>query len=267
MISVTFGRVVSIALIGFLLACTIGVSFQTTVDSEPESKCVNIKLDDSQRVYLSGSGEKGSVGPIGPPGKVGPRGETGISGPKGSKGEKGSKGDSNVLAIKMLQTRLTSAERIISNLLMQTARPAAHLYGSDIGQHSYGHVFQWLSGRSGEFVDNGMNYTNGYLTVPKPGLYYIYVQVNCDPDQNSWCGYSIRVNGNTVINNYVEHSSSAINIIHGQTSESGLLRKLNAGDRLSVTTRHIDYFGSGETSYHIGSQSFFGAVWLSSVSL
>jgi hypothetical protein len=249
MISVTFGRVVSIALIEFLLVCTIGVSFQTTADSEPESK---FKLNDSQRVYLSGSGEKGSVGPIGPPGKVGPR------------GEKGSKSDSNVLAIKMLQTRLTSAERIISSL---TAPPAAHLYGNGERRYRDGYMCQWLNGDSGEFLNNGMNYTNGYLTVPKPGLYYIYVQVNCDPDQNSWCGYSIRVNGNTVINNYVEHSSSAINIIHGQTSESGLLRKLNAGDRLSVTTRHIDYFGSGETSYHIGSQSFFGAVWLSSVSL
>jgi hypothetical protein len=243
MISVTFGRVVSIALIEFLLVCTIGVSFQTTADSEPESK---FKLNDSQRVYLSGSGEKGSVGPIGPPGKVGPR------------GEKGSKSDSNVLAIKMLQTRLTSAERIISSL---TAPPAAHLYGNGERRYRDGYMCQWLNGDSGEFLNNGMNYTNGYLTVPKPGLYYIYVQVNCDPDQNSWCGYSIRVNGNTVTEHHVDQTSSGLDVLNGQTSESGLLRKLNAGDRLSVTARNTGFF-------HIRyNQSFFGAVWLSSVSL
>jgi hypothetical protein len=142
-----------------------------------------------------------------------------------------------------------------------TARPAAHIYGNDQGRHSDGHVFQWFNGYSEEFIDDGMNYTNGSIIVPKPGLYYIYVQVNCDPDQNSWCGYSIRVNGNTVTEHHVDQTSSGLDVLNGQTSESGLLRKLNAGDRLSVTARNTGFF-------HIRyNQSFFGAVWLSSVSL
>jgi hypothetical protein len=92
-------------------------------------------LGDSQRLYLSGNGQKGSVGPTGPSGK---RGLKGISGYFGPKGEKGSRGDGSVSAIARLQTGLTAVERLISN--MNTKRPAAHLYENEEGRHSGGNV-------------------------------------------------------------------------------------------------------------------------------
>ena len=48
--------------------------------TSPSDKCVNIRLNDSQRIYLTGSGLKGSIGPRGLPGKIGPKGEEGEQG-------------------------------------------------------------------------------------------------------------------------------------------------------------------------------------------
>lgn len=67
--------------------------------SLPDDKCVNFRLDDSQRIYFTGSGLNGAIGPRGLPGKTGPRGERGergyqgLTGSSGSRGEKGEKGD------------------------------------------------------------------------------------------------------------------------------------------------------------------------------
>ena len=101
-----------------------------------------------------------------------------------------------------------------------------------------------------------MKYSSGYITVPRTGLYYVYVQVNCDPDGSSWCGYSIRVNGNSITEQHYNQGAFNQDVLRGQTSESGLLRKLNGGDKLSVTARNSAY-------YYISNQSFFGGVWLS----
>ena len=80
----------------------------------PQDKCVNFRLDDSQRVYFTGSGERGSIGPRGLPGKAGPRGEKGDRGVPGVVGGKGSKGDDS--GIGDIQIRLTAAEQHISDL-------------------------------------------------------------------------------------------------------------------------------------------------------
>ena len=90
----------------------------------PQDKCVNFRLDDSQRVYFTGSGEKGSMGPRGLPGKTGPRGVRGDRGVPGvpgvvqGKGEKGSKGDNS--GIGDLQSRLAATEQRIAHLIALT---------------------------------------------------------------------------------------------------------------------------------------------------
>ena len=87
----------------------------------PQDKCVNFRLDDSQRVYFTGNGQKGSVGPRGLSGKEGPkgaRGERGLSGTTADRGEKGSKGDNS--GIGHIQSRLTAAEQRISELIALT---------------------------------------------------------------------------------------------------------------------------------------------------
>ena len=81
-------------------------------------KCVNTRLDDSQRIYLTGSGQKGSIGPRGLPGKIGPKGEEGEQGLRGivgPRGVKGSKGDDSGMTD--LENRLAAAERLITELM------------------------------------------------------------------------------------------------------------------------------------------------------
>ena len=93
-----------------------------------------------------------------------------------------------------------------------------------------------------------MTYSSGYITVPRTGLYYLYAQVSCDA--SNWCGHSIRVNGNSIT---VHEHGSTQDVLKFQTIVSGLLRKLNGGDKLSVIARNSA----------ITTKSFFGAVWLS----
>ena len=86
--------------------------------SSQSDKCVNIRLDDSQRVYLTGSGQKGSIGPRGLPGKIGPKGEKGEQGLRGIvgfTGLKGNKGDDS--GITDLENRLAAAERLMTDLM------------------------------------------------------------------------------------------------------------------------------------------------------
>ena len=95
----------------FLLFTGLVLSWSSPV---PQDKCVNIALDDSQRIYLTGGGQKGDTGPRGPPGKVGPRGyrgEQGVQGSVGPKGVKGSKGDDS--GIDELTRRMTAAESLL----------------------------------------------------------------------------------------------------------------------------------------------------------
>ena len=86
--------------------------------TSPSDKCVNIRLDDSQRIYLTGSGQKGSIGPRGLPGKIGPKGEEGEQGLRGIVGPRGvkcSKGDDSGMTD--LENRLAAAERLITELM------------------------------------------------------------------------------------------------------------------------------------------------------
>ena len=84
----------------------------------PTDKCVNIRLDDSQRIYLTGSGQKGSIGTRGLPGKIGPKGDKGgqgLRGIVGPRGGKGSKGEDS--GITDLENRLAVAEQLITELM------------------------------------------------------------------------------------------------------------------------------------------------------
>ena len=120
---VSVGRFFAIA---FALACLkarLGNSSPL-----PQDKCVNFRLDDSQRVYFTGNGQKGSVGPRGLPGKEGPRGvrgERGLPGTTGDRGGKGSKGDNS--GIGPIQSRLTAAEQRISELIALTQNNSRRL--------------------------------------------------------------------------------------------------------------------------------------------
>lgn len=99
------------------ISITLSLAIANVMGSPTRSpdKCVNIRLDDSQRIYLTGSGQKGSSGPRGLPGKIGPKGEQGDRGLRGIVGPKGIKGDSN--GVRDLENRLAAAERLIAELV------------------------------------------------------------------------------------------------------------------------------------------------------
>ena len=110
------------------LFCSVTIALSLTIASvmassispptAPSDKCVNIRLDDSQRIYLTGSGQKGSIGLRGLPGNIGPKGQKGgqgLRGIVGPRGVKGSKGDDS--GITDLENRLAAAERFITELM------------------------------------------------------------------------------------------------------------------------------------------------------
>ena len=110
------------------LFCSVTIALSLTIanvmaspsspPTSPSDKCVNIRLDDSQRIYLTGSGQKGSIWPRGLPGKIDPKGEEGEQGLRGivgPRGVKGSKGDNSGMTD--LENRLAAAERLIAELM------------------------------------------------------------------------------------------------------------------------------------------------------
>ena len=106
-----------------------------------------------------------------------------------------------------------------------------------------------------------MLYHSGNLTVPKSGLYYVYAQVHCSPRQGGYCGYNINVNMAKTQEHHFEIGYGYV-AVGSLTSESGLLIKLEAGDRLSVTARVSSSFRTS-ARFYMNFQSYFGAVSLS----
>ena len=104
-----------------------------------------------------------------------------------------------------------------------------------------------------------MKYDNGYLIVPQRGLYYIYAQVVCDPISAShyWCGFSFGINDSVISEQHIQQHSSSQDVLSYNMSEAGLLRKLNKGDRISVSKR------SSNQRFSQSYQSYFGCYAIS----
>ena len=130
-----------------------------------------------------------------------------------------------------------------------------------------GGLFEWQSSGNGSFIQGGMIYYSGYLTVPKNGLYYVYAQVHCTPNEYSSCGYNINVNMAKAQEHHFESYDGYYRYpVSSLTSESGLLTKLEMGDRLSVTARVSANYNPTATPtpvyFYMNFQSYFGAILL-----
>ena len=85
-----------------------------------------------------------------------------------------------------------------------------------------------------------MTYSNGYITVPKDGLYYIYEQIYFDPQSGQTrSGFSIYLNSQYVDSTYQYHSSA--NGHQDYTRYSGLLKMVSKGDRIYMKFRYTGY--------------------------
>ena len=86
-----------------------------------------------------------------------------------------------------------------------------------------------------------MTYSDGYFTIPKDGLYYIYAQMHYDPRSGqTQCGFRIDLNNQPVDYAYAEMQSP--NGKQWGSRYTGLLKILVKGDRLSVKFANTCYF-------------------------
>lgn len=107
-----------------------------------------------------------------------------------------------------------------------------------------GTVTRWQTstwGTYGAVLRGSMSYSNGYITVPRAGVYYIYAQLWSDPHSkgdSKIAGFSIRVNGGATI-------ATAGAVQHYQEDETlytGVIRQLQKGARLSVVIGRSEYY-------------------------
>ena len=109
------------------------------------------------------------------------------------------------------------------------------------------------------YLRGGMAYSNGIITVPQDGLYYVYAQVylyysRYDNEYNE--EFAIAVNGyETARSRRYDYYS----YLTRQTYYMGRLLKLQNGDRISV----VDQYGKNyHFNYNLKNSAFFGAFRL-----
>ena len=97
-----------------------------------------------------------------------------------------------------------------------------------------------------------MTYSNGYITAPQDGLYYIYAQMRFYPSSTGTSIYfRIRINDNNV----VYHRSTDHSSYKSHEEQTGFMRFLLKGDRVSV-------YAGGSQYYINAPYAFFGAYKL-----
>ena len=116
-------------------------------------------------------------------------------------------------------------------------------------------ITQWTTSTNGNyqsFLRGGMTYSNGYITVPQDGLYYIYAQMHFfSSSSGSYVYFYIRINNNDA----VRHLSQSHSSNRHQEEQTGFMRFLVKGDRLSV-------YGVGSRYLVQPPYAFFGAYKL-----
>ncbi|XP_062508029.1 pulmonary surfactant-associated protein D-like [Corticium candelabrum] len=231
---------------------------------------------------VTGHGEKGERGMLGPrglagldgiPGAAGPIGAVGSRGPLGVKGDRGlpgAKGEAGPqgrpgaemsedvlkvyfspvkgLAERMKQLEDWKEEWTKNESRMNEIRVtvAAHLVGSSASWYTISGVITYWQTSSPSFLLGGITYSNGALTIPSDGVYYIYTHLYLDDQSGSYIQPYIRVNGNRVlrIQSYHAHSEE-------KTKHAGLLQQLRKADV-------IDIHGGGSYHYMGSTHSVFG---------
>eukprot|EP00118_Oscarella_pearsei_P023172 m.273826 g.273826 ORF g.273826 m.273826 type:complete len:267 (+) comp40580_c1_seq2:794-1594(+) len=222
-----------------------------------------------QKGFVGQKGEKGVIGPRGQQGldgTPGPPGHLGSSGPRGFKGDKGQQGlpgykgergpqgiagpemsDETLKAyfdpVKLLQQEVSQIKK-----RLETEKPIAHLRGS--------YVFDYRTLSSGtpvpfwspSFLEGGMTYRNGELTVPQSGIYYIYAQLWVYPtSSNSGSGFRLFVNSSPVARIYSGSPARS-----QFTQYSGVLWKLQKGDTIKTVIQYMNRYYFGSTSSYFG---------------
>ena len=117
-----------------------------------------------------------------------------------------------------------------------------------------GIVTQWFESSGSVWsplLRGGMQYSNGSITVPNDGLYYVYAQMYYRHSGSSYlnAGFRMRVNG--AGRAFAYRFTNDANDLH--THYLGRIIHLNKGDKLSLTFEYNSYY---RFSYE---RAFFGA--------
>ncbi|XP_062507861.1 collagen alpha-1(X) chain-like [Corticium candelabrum] len=200
-------------------------------------------------------GVPGSAGPVGTQGPHGPKGVKGAIGLPGAKGEAGPQGiagpemSEDVLnryfnPVKGLLQRVQGLEQWKLQWVESKMPVAAYIRGSSSRTYTISGVITYWSTSGSSFLVGGITYSNGALTVPSDGIYYIYVQLHVDKSSGHASPY-LRVNGGSVMYMYYQMSGG------DRTKYSGIIRSLKKGDS-------VDVYGNGFPYYMNFLYSYFG---------
>ncbi|XP_062517391.1 lymphotoxin-alpha-like [Corticium candelabrum] len=123
---------------------------------------------------------------------------------------------------------------------------AAHLVGSSGSWYTISGVITYWQTSSPSFLLGAITYSNGALTIPSDGVYYIYTHLYLNANSGYAIYPYIRVNGNRVlyIASYHHHSEQ-------KTKHAGLLQQLKRGDSVEI-------YGGGHQHYMSSTHSVFG---------
>ena len=119
-------------------------------------------------------------------------------------------------------------------------------------------VTYWSTSKSSPgFLRGGTVYKNGYITVPRDGLYYVYSQFWYDQQSSSqnYCSFHIKLNDSNNIGRAHHYRKNPIS--YDQSQYTGVTVMLTANDRLSVTVGHTCYY-----EFYSDSRAFFGAFYI-----
>ena len=105
-------------------------------------------------------------------------------------------------------------------------------------------VITYWSTSSPSFLVGGITYSNGALTVPSDGIYYIYVQLRVYKSRGIALPF-LRVNGGLVMYMYYQMNDGE------RTKYSGIIQSLKKGDS-------VDVVGNGNPYYMHYQYSYFG---------
>ena len=99
---------------------------------------------------------------------------------------------------------------------------------------------------SPSFLLGAITYSNGALTIPSDGVYYIYTHLYLDASSGSYIQPYIRVNGILALYISSYHHYSEV-----KTKHAGLLQQLKKGDS-------VDIYGGGYRHLMGSTESVFG---------
>ncbi|XP_065846532.1 uncharacterized protein [Oscarella lobularis] len=220
-------------------------------------------------------GIKGENGPTGPRGRggidgiPGPPGHTGQAGPKGPKGDKGVQGLTGYKGERGLQgipgpdideeVMKRLKEQIVTDLkssLGTILKPIAYLVAKGAGWQTYSSgqvITHWSTSTSSSYpsvLQGGMTYSNGYITVPESGIYFIYFNLYADVSSAPANHYSsIYVDSLVIGMSYYYYENT-----YDKSHYLGMLWNVRKGSRLSVRA-----LGGSMRYYFRNDYSCFGA--------